>query len=171
MILPEEEIRKQRIISSNVGEEQFQPAGVDLTVKEVYSYDTPGKIDYDNSERRLSDCILLNFSESEEIYLKKGAYKIVVNEIVSLPTDCAAIALPRSSLVRSGATISSALWDPGYKGRSEMMLVVHNDKGIALKRNARVAQLVLIKLSGEAKAYKGSYQNENIINEDIEFER
>ncbi|MEM4367029.1 MAG: deoxyuridine 5'-triphosphate nucleotidohydrolase [Candidatus Anstonellales archaeon] len=170
MILTEKEIRSKRIISGHIGDEQFQPAGVDLTLKEVYSYDTPGKIDYDNSERKISDCIPLNFSETGELYLKKGAYKIVVNEVVSIPTDCAAMALPRSSLVRSGATISSALWDPGYKGRSEMMLIVHNDKGITLKRSARVAQIVFIKLSSEAKAYEGKYQNENI-DEEIEFER
>jgi len=67
----------------------------------------------------------------------------------------------RSSLIRAGANIATAVWDAGYRGRSEVGLIVYNE-GIWLKRNARIMQLVFIKLSGETKPYSGSYQHENI---------
>ncbi|MEW6329384.1 MAG: deoxyuridine 5'-triphosphate nucleotidohydrolase, partial [Candidatus Micrarchaeota archaeon] len=55
------------------------------------------------------------------------------------------------------------VWDPGYEGRSESLLVVENARGIKLKRNARLVQLVFVKLAGEAReVYSGKYKNENI---------
>jgi dUTP pyrophosphatase len=62
-----------------------------------------------------------------------------------------------------GATMETALWDPGYRGRSQSLLVVYNSQGLRLKRNARLMQLVFIRLEREAdKAYSGIYQGENI---------
>jgi dUTP pyrophosphatase len=88
---------------------------------------------------------------------------VVFNEIVNIPKDVAALARPRSSLLRSGATLETALWDPGYRGRSQSLLVVYNPFGLRLKRNARLMQLVFLRLDNEAeKVYTGKYQGENI---------
>ncbi len=141
---------------------QFQPCGIDLTLSEVHSLESEGKIDFDNSERKISETKKIEFS-GDWIHLKKGAYKIVYNEIVNIPSDHAGIAYPRSSLLRCGAFIHCAVWDPGYRGRSESLLVVSNENGIKLKKNSRMVQLVFIKLSGEAKSlYSGVYKGENL---------
>ncbi len=78
--------------------------------------------------------------------------------------NLAAIAKPRSSLIRcGGATLETAVWDAGYRGgRSESMLVVYNPAGFKLKKNARIMQLLFYTLNTEVEeGYSGVYQNEN----------
>ncbi|MCX6777644.1 MAG: deoxyuridine 5'-triphosphate nucleotidohydrolase [Candidatus Micrarchaeota archaeon] len=162
MLLEKGEIMRRGAVSEFIGDGQFQPCGVDLTLREVHSLESGGSIDFDNKERKLSETKKIDF-DGEWVHLKKGAYKIVYNEIVSIPPDCAGMALPRSSLLRCGAFVHCALWDPGYRGRSESLLVVENEKGIKLKKNARVVQLVLVRLEKPAKElYEGKYKNENV---------
>ena len=89
------------------------------------------------------------------------------NEVIEVPPDVMAIARPRSSLLRMGATMETAVWEPGYKGRSQSLLVVHNPNGIRLRKNARLMQLIFFRLEDDAnKLYNGVYQGENIGDED-----
>ncbi len=150
------------LVSEFISEIQFQPCGVDLSLREVYSLESEGTIDFDNSERKLSVTKKIEFS-GDWVKLRKGAYKVVYNEVVSIPEDCAAFGYPRSSLLRCGADIHCAVWDPGYKGRSESLLIVSNEKGLRLKKNARLIQLVFVRLEGKAKSlYSGKYKGENL---------
>ncbi len=161
MILPKQHLESAGVISDLIHSSQYQPSGVDLTVKEVYAYKDAGKIDFDNKERRLSDVEPLKF-ENGELHLKQGAYKIVYGEFVRIPKDAAAFVYPRSSLLRCGATVASAVWDPGYEGRGEAMLVVHNLHGLILKQSAKVAQMIFVKLSeATTQLYEGRYKGEN----------
>jgi len=79
-----------------------------------------------------------------------------------------ALARPRSSLLRCGVVVHSAVWDAGYSGRSQSLMVVHNPAGFRLQQNARVLQLVFLKLSGETAGYRGIYQGENMLSETAE---
>jgi hypothetical protein len=72
-----------------------------------------------------------------------------------------ALARPRSSLLRCGVTIGTAVWDAGYSGRSRSLLVVHNARGFRLQQGARVAQLVFFGLTGETGLSR-VYQGENL---------
>jgi dUTP pyrophosphatase len=57
----------------------------------------------------------------------------------------------------------SAVWDAGYSGRSQSMLVVYNPHGFRLHKNARVMQLVFFHTTRAVdQGYSGKYQNENI---------
>ena len=87
---------------------------------------------------------------------------LIYNEVVRMPLDVVAIARSRSTLLRNGASMETAVWDPGYHGRSSSMLVVHNPYGIRLKKNARVAQLIFFKTEEVEKGYAGVYQKERI---------
>jgi dUTP pyrophosphatase len=59
--------------------------------------------------------------------------------------------------------LETALWEPGYRGRRQSLLVVYNSHGLRLKRNARLMQLIFLRLEKEAeKLYSGKYQGENI---------
>ncbi|MEM3422208.1 MAG: deoxyuridine 5'-triphosphate nucleotidohydrolase [Candidatus Bilamarchaeaceae archaeon] len=159
MIIPKH--RMQSFFSNFLSESQFQPAGFDMTMKEVYRFSSPGKIDFDNKERMLSTAERIDFVR-DEVFLPKGAYKVLYNEYVRIPSDVAAFCFPRSSLLRCGATLECAVWDPGYEGRSESLLVVHNENGIILKKNAKLGQIVFIKLLEETKElYNGRYKGEN----------
>jgi len=159
MILPKQYLTN--VIQKVISESQYQPAGIDVTLKEVKKFDSAGRIDFDNSTRKISDSSILEYNE-EEVHLKPGSYKVVFNEYVKIPADAAAICLPRSSILRCGADLNCALWDPGYEGRSEALLVVYNEHGITLRKNAKIGQLVFIKLSEKADSlYEGQYKGEN----------
>ncbi|MEM0225759.1 MAG: deoxyuridine 5'-triphosphate nucleotidohydrolase [Thermofilaceae archaeon] len=140
---------------------QLQPAGFDLTLKEVRRFKGVGHIDFDNRGRVLPDTEPIPFEPDGRVHLSKGAYVLVFNEIVNLPLGIAAIAKPRSSLIRCGASVETAVWDPGYRGRSRALLVVYNDSGIVLERNARVVQLMFIRVQGASVGYGGAYQGES----------
>ncbi|MEM2452891.1 MAG: deoxyuridine 5'-triphosphate nucleotidohydrolase, partial [Ignisphaera sp.] len=92
-----------------------------------------------------------------------GGYRIRYREIVKVPENTIAIAIPRSTLLRIGATIHTAVWDPGYEGRGEGLLVVFNNHGIEIEHGAQIAQLVFISLDRITRyIYRGSYFRENI---------
>jgi dUTP pyrophosphatase len=145
---------------------QLAPNGFDLTVASIFEFDTPGALDFSNKEREVPEGKIINPQKRvpEDKFgwwnLKIGVYKIRTNETVNMPDNLAAIAFPRSSLLRSGAFTQTAVWDAGFKGRSEFILLVQNPKGIMLKQNARIAQLVFTKINKTDKIYEGIYQEQ-----------
>ena len=144
-------------------ETQTQMCGVELTLQKIERFLTAGAVAFDNKERKLPETELVNFDEMGWIELTAGAYLVTFNEIVNIPKDVTAMARARSTLLRCGATLETALWDPGYRGRSQSLLVVYNLQGLKLKKNARLMQLVFLRLENEAeKLYSGKYQGENI---------
>ncbi len=160
MILPKQHLEAANLIE-NLHSSQYQPCGIDITLKEVYSFASPGLIDFDNKERKISDVAPISF-ENDRVSLKPGAYKVVFNEYVKIPKTAAALCLPRSSLLRCGATLECAVWDPGYEGRSEALLVVRNEHGVTFKKNAKIGQMVFIRLSEATnQLYEGQYKGEN----------
>ena len=143
-------------------EEQVQPNGIDLTLREVALLQSPGKIAVKNSQRVVSDLAPLVFDGLGFIDLVLGAYIITYNEIVHLPRNVMALARPRSSLLRCGVTVNTAVWDAGYSGRSQSLMVVYNPQGFRLQKNARIVQLIFLQLTQETEGYHGAYQKENI---------
>jgi len=143
-------------------EEQVQPNGIDLTLREVALLQSPGKIAVKNSQRVVSDLAPLVFDGLGFIDLVPGAYIITYNEIVHLPKNVMALARPRSSLLRCGVTVNTAVWDAGYSGRSQSLMVVYNTQGFRLQKNARIVQLIFLQLTQETEGYHGAYQTENI---------
>lgn len=142
---------------------QVQPNGVELTLQKVEAHIGSGAIAFDNSERVLPKTRNLDFDDNGWLHLPRGSYKILFNEVVNIPKDIAAIAKPRSSLLRCGVTIETAVWDAGYSGRSESLLVVLNEAGFRVKKDARVMQLLFYRLSERVnEGYSGVYQNENL---------
>ncbi|RJS73741.1 deoxyuridine 5'-triphosphate nucleotidohydrolase [ANME-2 cluster archaeon] len=137
---------------------QIQVNGCELTVDRVFAFDGRGSIAYDNSERVLPECTELAFDCDGWIDLPSGSYKIVSSEIVHIPKDMIAIARPRSSLLRCGASVETAVWDAGYEGKSECLLLVFNEYGFRLKQGARVVQLLFMGLSSGTDGYSGAYQ-------------
>lgn len=143
-------------------EEQLQPNGFDLTLREVATLQSPGQIAVKNSQRQVSALSPLLFDGQGYLNLPPGIYLITYNEIVNLPKNITALARPRSSLLRCGVTIGTAVWDAGYCGRSQSLLVVYHPQGFRIQQNARVVQLIFLNLSEETEGYQGTYQQENI---------
>jgi dUTP pyrophosphatase len=141
---------------------QMQPNGVDLTVRRIEKLTSAGCVDFSNAERTLSETEPLGFVD-DQVFLQPGAYKVMYNEIFHLPKDVMAFGAPRTSLIRCGVTLATGFWDAGYEGRSESLLVVQNEQGFIVKRNARLLQLVFLKLAAAPDSgYRGIYQLENL---------
>ncbi len=139
---------------------QLQPASFDLTLAEVSIIEGEGVLDFDNSKRVLSTTRAIAF-ENGFASLEKGVYKVRFNEAVRLPAGIAAFSTVRSSLARCGCTMHVGWWDPGYQGKGEGLLYVGNK--IRLEKNARIAQIVFLRLGKEAdELYAGIHHGENL---------
>jgi dUTP pyrophosphatase len=113
---------------------QIQPQGVDLSLRSVQEYQTRGQLGLTNKERSISQTSDLKFYDGW-LDLTPGCYLVTFNEVVHLPVNVMALGRPRSSLLRMGATVETAVWDAGYNGRSQSLLVIYNPKGIRLAKN------------------------------------
>ncbi|HMK45612.1 MAG TPA: deoxyuridine 5'-triphosphate nucleotidohydrolase [Methanocella sp.] len=142
---------------------QTQVNGFELTIERVEAFDGPGRIGFDNVDRELPAYRPLSWDENGWLFLPKGCYKILFNETVSIPKDMCAIARPRSSLLRMGATVHTGVWDAGYRGRSEALLAIYNEHGLYLKQNTRAIQLIFMRLDSAQEGYSGRYMNENVL--------
>ncbi|MGP8079071.1 MAG: deoxyuridine 5'-triphosphate nucleotidohydrolase [Dehalococcoidales bacterium] len=143
-------------------EQQLQPNGFDITLRDIAMLQNMGQIGKDNAQRQLPDLAPLTFDNQGFMELMPGSYMITYNEIVHIPTNLMALARPRSSLLRCGVNIGTAVWDAGYSGRSQSLMLVYNPNGFRVQKDARVAQLVFMTLTDETESYCGKYQNENI---------
>jgi dUTP pyrophosphatase len=150
-----------RFVASHVepvAAEQVQPNGVDLTLDAVFEPVEPGHIGTEGktiAERREIE----PDGEPPTYHLDPGGYVARYAETVRIPTDHVGFIYPRSSLMRNGAMVNTAVWDAGYEGRGEGLLQVTHP--IEIDRGARVAQLVLARADASG-TYDGSYQGENL---------
>jgi dUTP pyrophosphatase len=144
-------------------QQQVQPNGIDLTLKEAALFSSSGSLGPGNENRVLSVTSPLVFDGLGRMDLLPGCYLVTYNEVVNLPKNIMALAMPRSSLLRCGVSIHNAVWDAGYSGRSQSLMVVYNPQGFRLHENARIVQMVFFFLSREvAQGYQGMFQGENI---------
>jgi dUTP pyrophosphatase len=144
-------------------QQQVQPNGIDLTLKEIALLSSSGSLGLSNESRALSSTSPLVFDGLGRIDLLPGCYLVTYNEVVNIPRNIIALATPRSSLLRCGVSIHSAVWDAGYSGRSQSLMMVYNPRGFRIYRNARIIQMVFFLLSREvAQGYQGIFQGENV---------
>ena len=141
-----------------VGDAQVQPNGVDLTLDAVFEPVEAGRIGVDGkriAERREREPA----GEPPAFALEAGGYVARYAERVRIPDDHVGFVLPRSSLMRNGTMVNTAVWDAGYEGRGEGLLQV--TRPIEIEHGARIAQLVLARADATG-TYDGSYQGENL---------
>ena len=144
-------------------DKQLQPNGFDLTLREVDSMTSPGSMGSEPDQRALSATESMEFGPDGWLQLDTGPYLVTFNEVVNLPLNLMALGRTRSSLLRSGVSIHTAVWDAGYRGRSQALLVVHNYQGYRVQRDARIVQLVFLSLSLEvSQGYQGRFLGEHL---------
>ncbi|HET8569800.1 MAG TPA: deoxyuridine 5'-triphosphate nucleotidohydrolase [Candidatus Limnocylindria bacterium] len=139
--------------------EALQPNGIDLSVERVARLGGAGALGVEARDQAAR--VDLEPDRDGWWTLAPGAYVIGYAERVNLPNDVMALGRPRSSLLRSGVTVYTAVWDAGYSGRGEGALHVMNEHGWRVQRGARVVQLVFFRLArAAAEGYRGRYQGE-----------
>ena len=156
-------IEEQQLITDYIDlDKQLQPSGFDISLQEIQRHTGPGAVDFSNKNRVISNTEPMKPNSEGWYHLEEGCYKIIYNEVVRIPLDIMALARSRSTMLRNGAAVETAVWDPGYQGRSSSLLVVHNPNGIRLKRDARVAQLVFLNIEEAEKGYDGIFNRERM---------
>jgi len=73
MILPGNDIRelvRSRAVDLNI---QIQPAGIDLTVRDISQFMGHGALDFSNEKRKLPVMSYLDIREDEPLVLEKGS--------------------------------------------------------------------------------------------------
>ena len=188
MILPGRSVIPRIIGNVRSAKIQAQPCGVDLTLKRIKTWTSPGSVDFDNSLRLNASTVEVPFishqeqfqnfpaqvhltlsndptmlkkhmqARQESVMLKPGAYLVDFNETVDTPLTLMGQIFVRSSLFRSGALLSAGVMDSGYKGAVGAMLQVVNPYGLLLFRNARLAQMAFHQMSEPVEGYSGVYQ-------------
>lgn len=155
-------IKKKQMLSNYIDlEKQLQTHGFDVTVESVYKFDpyTHGTLTFEG--KTLPNVYEVKTDVTDCWTLNGGTYQIRLNEIVKLPKCICAVVLPRSSLIRMGCELHSALWDAGYEGRGVLLLRVNHP--VIIKRNARIGQMVFFKLCEKVEqGYDGTYFGEGI---------
>lgn len=158
-------IKNKKLIDCFIDLEiQLTPDGFDLTVEKIFSFESKGLLDFSNKERVISKEKELKSTKNKrkEQYgwwnLKEGVYKVRTNEIVNLPKNLVGLSFPRSSLLRMGGFVHTGVWDAGFNGKGEFILSIGNN-GLKIKQNARIAQLVFLKMNETKKGYEGVYKN------------
>ena len=161
-MLAGDEIRRRTVLD-RFGAGHLQPNGVDLSLDAVWRFaKSPAALGRSSEDRVLPARDELVFGPDGWLELPLGTYGIRYAERVQIPVDCGGLCFPRSSLLRMGCYVPTAVWDAGYQGRGEGLLVVANPHGVRLQHGARIVQLVLFGLSEPAATgYAGRYQHEN----------
>ncbi|AEF95911.1 deoxyuridine 5'-triphosphate nucleotidohydrolase [Methanotorris igneus] len=135
---------------------QIQQCGIDLRVGKIYKIVGKGTIDFTNEKRKLPAYIEVFDSEKDvKIDLEPGVYIVKTADKIKVPENVAGFAYPRSSLLRMGATLYTAVHDPGYEGYPAYLLHVLNP--ITIYKHARIAQIVFVECRDVAGLYEGIY--------------
>lgn len=165
MLTGEELARRQVVLLAEFATEaeHVQPNGIDLSLDAIWRFTGAGSLGRSSSDRLLPEREGLAFDPDGWISLQAGTYGIRYAERVEMPPDCGGLCFPRSSLLRMGLHVPTAVWDAGYQGNGEGLLVVGDPYGVRLQRGARIAQLVLFRLTEPAAAtYSGRYHEPKV---------
>lgn len=148
---------------------QIQPCGVDVTLKRIFKWTSPGTIDFDNQLRRTAATEEIPFAPSTNkavkpiLDLSQGSYLVEFNETISVPLNAMGQIFVRSSLFRSGVLINGGVMDSGYEGVIGAMMQVFNPAGLRVYPSARLAQFVFHQMSERTDGYSGLYQGSTAV--------
>jgi deoxycytidine triphosphate deaminase len=146
-------IREEGLLSG-CDEEYIQGAGADLRIERLFEVTSGALVGREKREPPE-----LKEVDGEVFILKpKGYYLCLTKEELNMPLDLVAFLFPRSTIFRCGASLKTAVIDPGYKGA--LTIGIKNESGfeLRLEKGARIAQVVFSLVQGEAERYKGKYQ-------------
>lgn len=144
--------------------------GVDLSVKSIKYIMTPGLVLKEKTiAPRYADmlkvsCVVGDGSPTRKGWeLQPGTYICELNEGIQLGGNDTGFIIGRSSLNRSGVTVMSAVWDPGFTtvdnsrvNTMSVRIIVDSDSCF-IEENARVAQLIVADNS-DTELYDGQWQ-------------
>ena len=144
-----------------ISPKQIQPNAVDLTIDKVWSLEKGMfMLDGDSKHslpRRAVHPIVRQTDGNEFFRLKNGTYLVVFEQTVQMGPDEAGIVVCRSTLMRNGVWMTSALYDSGYRGHMHAGLTVAQGIEFIFPRHERLAQFLCFEAEA-LRQYDGIYQ-------------
>ena len=159
-------------------DKDYQPSGLDLRVGKVYSLyntwsDEPNGLW--RGEKHLPSHqeiepkhfgYLMNRYHDNDKYTDIYGWKIVpnypyifeVDRQIEIGQNNAQFYLPRSTLLRAGVNVYTALGDLGYNGHLSFLVINHYDSPFFIEKGERFAQLIDFEVKGGSESYDGDYQ-------------
>ena len=157
-----------RQLYPNLDENQYQPAGIDLTLNELYSFKHNDGTIYGllKDAKVLPEQIKCQTSNIQVGGMLKTVFRLkphtayvgVTTEQIKISKNAGQFYLPRSSLLRAGIDVRTAFGDPGFFGHLSFMIINHTDDMFVIEKGARFAQLVDISANNVESEYDGDYQ-------------
>jgi len=165
MILSDKKIKEYlqagKISITPLGENQIQPASVDLRLSNHYLI-----IDENHIE-----CITLDsparyreITSQEIIIPPKSFILATTQEYIKLPDNITGFIEGRSSIGRLGLFIENAGWiDPGFEGQITLELFNANVVSIKIRADRRICQIAFAELDQPCQnPYQGKYQKQRL---------
>jgi len=158
-MLTAKQILEQGIV---IPSEYSQPAqvGIDLSLASVHQC-RMGSVVFKNrtyiDPLGFEEVKTTSVDHKECWVLEPGTYAITFNEGCKIPANAAAFIIHRSSLYRTGTSIVSPVWDPGFQTEKMGTVMIVNVK-LIVEKNARVAQMIVHETKEEAELYDGQWQ-------------
>lgn len=135
---------------------QIQPNGIDMRVLEVFNVNGSATLGRDKpmdfTDIRATK---LQWKQGWINLVPGGNYVVNFREEITVPSHYCAIIKPRSSMLRVGAFVTSALWDAGFTGA--LGAVVRPLNEVKIEYGARLAQVMFLEAE-EGQLYDGRYQ-------------
>lgn len=143
-----------------IDDEMIQMHALDIRVNQIQRLGSCAEIPKEGKTvqgMKLDEPTLYGSNGSEYWHLFPGVYSFDAIQGVEMAKGEAGWLVPRSSLTRNGVDVRSALYDAGYVGGVNGIIIVHNPYGIKIEKGARIAQFIVIKAE-TYKLYEGQYQ-------------
>lgn len=164
MITGEKHLRQ---LYPDLDEEQYQPAGIDLTLGNLYALEYNDGTIYGllKDAKVLPNQIKCQVSNIQVGGMLKTVFRLKphtayiaqTNEKIKISKNAGQFYLPRSSLLRAGIDVRTAFGDPGFNGHLSFLIINHTDDLFVLEKDVRFAQLVDISANNVESEYNGDY--------------
>lgn len=93
-------------------------------------------------------------------------YILEVDKQIKISDNAAQFYKPRSTLLRAGVNLYTAVGDSGYNGHLSFMCINHGRLPFFFEKGVRFAQLVDFEVKDNSLSYNGDYQEKQVIADD-----
>lgn len=135
-----------------------QPNGIDLRVNKLWHLSGKARLPRDKkieTEHVVITEIPLKNGEFE-LRADYGQYLVDFRESASIKDGYCGIIVPRSSMLRTGHLVTSALWDTGFEGK--LGATIRPLTPMAIEWGAAIAQIIIFQSEFNGHRYDGGYK-------------
>ena len=155
----------------NRDEKDYQPSGMDLRLGNVFYLkaerdDFYGLIDgkkYLPKHEPIKP-ILIEVGKDDYVagwkLIPQQPYICEVQGEIKIGESNAQFYLPRSTLLRAGVNVYTALGDLGYNGHLSFLVINHGPRPFFIQAGERFAQLIDFEVKDSSSKYDGDYQDD-----------